>query len=204
MDAGQPRRDLLPLCDGPGESDVAVELQQQENAIMKELADAKQATERFSERAVEEAEKRDVLSKELSEAIQHKWMTEGTIYATLQKSKMEVHHCEHEAVMQRQVGAKAEQAGRDLARSLSESQSEADAYNESQIQQAAEAKLNRPKTEQTIQSKYRCHHQLSLPSWEYPSSRAIVQYPNERATPMMPLYGGLWSWETSRLQSRNG
>ena len=137
MAADQPGR-ALPLCDGPDGSDVARELQQQENAIMKELSDAKHSAEHFSERATEEAENRDVLSEELSEAQQQKWMTESTIFAALQKAKLEVHHCEHEAVIQRQVSAKAEQAGRNLARSLSESHAEAEAYNEARSQQAAE------------------------------------------------------------------
>ena len=130
MAADQPRGGLLPLCDGPDESEAAQELSQQENAIVKELSRANQSAKQFSERAFEEAEKRDVLSEELSEAVQHRWLTEGTIYATLQKAKSEVHHFEHEADIQKQASAKAEQAGRNLARSLSEFHSEAEAHKE--------------------------------------------------------------------------
>ena len=101
MAADQPKGGLLPLCDGPDESEAAQELRQQENSIVKELSRANQSAKQFSERASEEPEKRDVLSKELSEAVQHRWLTEGTIYATLQKAKSEVHHFEHEADIQK-------------------------------------------------------------------------------------------------------
>ena len=138
MAADQPRRNFLPLCAGPDESEVAQELRQQENAIMKELSNANQSAKRFSERASEEVENRDVLSEELSEATQHRWMTEGAIYAALQKAKSEVHHFEHEVVIQKEASAKAEQAGHNLARSLSEFQAEAKAHNEAKSQQAAE------------------------------------------------------------------
>ena len=48
-------------------------------------------------------------------------------------------------MIQRQVGTKAEQAGRDLARSLSESQSEAKAYSESeQAQDRADLSVQIP------------------------------------------------------------
>ena len=145
MAAGKPKQDLLPLCDGPEESNVVAELQQQENASMTELSDAKLANEQFSERAAAEAENPDVLTEELSEAAQHQWMTEGAIHAALQKSKTEVHHCEHEAMIQRQVGTKAEQAGRDLARGLSEFQSEAKARSESeQAQDRADLSVQVP------------------------------------------------------------
>ena len=139
MDSRQPKEDLLPVCDGQADSEVAAELQQQENAIMKELSNAKRATEQFSQRASEAAEERDALSEELSEAVSSQSMDEARIHAALQKSKMEVHHCEHEAMLQKKASTKAEQAGRDLARSLSEFQAEENANMVSQIQHEAEA-----------------------------------------------------------------
>ena len=71
-------------------------------------------------------------------------MTEGTIYAALQKAKSEVHHFEHEVDIQKEASAKAEQAGRNLAQSLSEFHSEAEAHKEARASKPLK-ELNKPK-----------------------------------------------------------
>ena len=199
MAADQPRRDLLPLCDGPDESDVAREPRQQENAIMKELSSADQSAKQFSERASEEAENRDVLSEELSEAVQCRWMTEDTIYAALQKAKLEVHHFEHEVVIQKEASAKAEQAGHNLARSLSEFQAEAKAHNEAKSQQAAE-EAEEAKAEDFVPlTPSQFIAQLGISKL-----KSNCQYPEERVKPTMRHCGGDWWWELSQNRSRSG
>ena len=119
MDSRRPKEGLLPVCDRQANSEVVTEIQQQENAIMKALSDAKRASEQFSQRAAEAAEERDTLTERLSEAISSQSIEESSIYSALQKAKMEVHHCEHEVMVQNEASTKAEQAGRNSARSLS-------------------------------------------------------------------------------------
>ena len=66
-------------------------------------------------------------------------MEESSIHSALQKAKMEVHHCEHKVMVQNEASTKAEQAGRNLARRLSEFQAEDNANMVAQMQQEAEA-----------------------------------------------------------------
>lgn len=72
---------------------------------------------------------------------------------------MEVHHCEHEVMEQNEASTKAEQAGRNLARSLSEFQAEENTKMVAQIHRKL-SRLDYPKKMGKRQTSFRCHQRL--------------------------------------------
>ena len=92
MAAAKPVSDFLLYIEPEGSDEV----KKQEEAIMDSLSKAEQATEQFSQRALEAAEQRDALAEEVSEAISSKSANLAHLESAMQRTRAEGNHCQNE------------------------------------------------------------------------------------------------------------